>query len=481
MARQRGLRYVGPAELRPDPEFVKLVPLHLLQRKRVLPLSREEGRALVVVSDPDDETTLETLRRLLGDQLEVGVAEPRSLEAAIRRVTSSVGASQPASAWDAVSFLDDLLRQAYRCRASDIHLVPQEEGLVVRLRVDGRLKGYGHPLELEDATQLLSRVKVLGGLDIAEKREPQDGGFAYPVPEEEHVVDVRLATAPIRHGERATLRLLGTETQELTLEKLGLASADQLRLREVLRTPHGLVLITGPTGCGKSTTLYAALRAVLDPSLNVMTVEDPVEFHIRGVSQMQVDRAGKVTFARALRSLLRHDPDILMVGEIRDEETADMAVRAALTGHLVLSSLHSNQAPSAITRLLDLGCERGLLGSTLRAIVAQRLVRRLCLRCRAARQADAGELAAFGEEGEATVYDPTGCPACLGTGYRGRVVLAEALWIDGTLPAEIAAGASEVELARRAAEQGCRTLAADGLSKVLAGLTSLDEARAAWL
>jgi type IV pilus assembly protein PilB len=326
-------------------------------------------------------------------------------------------------------------------------------------------------------------VKVLGGLDIAERREPQDGGFSYALPDAGgRALDVRLATIPTRHGERATLRLLGVETRELTLERLGFADDDLARLRATLDEPHGMVLLTGPTGSGKTTTLYAALRAVASPDQNVMSVEDPVEFLIPGVTQIAVDRAGKVTFAGALRSLLRHDPDVLMVGEVRDEETADVAVKAAMTGHLLLASLHANRAASAPARLLDLGVEPFLLGATLRASIAQRLVRRLCDACRVARDATEDELARLcgrdlaASYAGATVHEPGGCPACLGTGYRGRLAIVEAVWVDAAIEAAVAAGARTGEVARLAREAGARTLAEDGLTKVLAGATSLREA-----
>ena len=328
---------------------------------------------------------------------------------------------------------------------------------------------------------MTSRIKVLGGLDIAERREPQDGGFTARLEREDQSIDVRLATIPNRHGERVTLRLLGVETQHLTLDKLGFDARSLVRFREVLAQPHGLVLLTGPTGSGKSTTLYAALRELAAPEINAMTVEDPVEFVIPGISQTQVDRAGKVTFARALRSLLRHDPDVLMVGEIRDAETADVAIKAAMTGHLVLSSLHTNRAAGAPGRLRDMGCPDYLIGSVLRGVVAQRLVRRLCDRCRQPRQAAPAELALLDpDRGEpAQVWDPRGCPLCVGTGYRGRLALVEGFWIDETLTEAITSGASELALRRLAQQGGAGDLASDALGKVLDGRTSLSEARVA--
>jgi type II secretory ATPase GspE/PulE/Tfp pilus assembly ATPase PilB-like protein len=474
LARQRGLPFVEAGDLSPDAELLARAPARLLQRKDVLPLRLAGASALVANADPDDAPTLEALGRALERPLALAVADPAALQVAVRK---HVGASVEVSAWDGVAFLDDLMRQAWLRRASDLHLDAQEEGLVVRLRVDGRLTRWGAPLSADDGTQLLSRVKVLGGLDIAEKREPQDGGFTWK--HEAQTIDVRVATIPCRFGERATLRLLGVETRGLTIDNLGFGERDLGRLREALANPHGMVLLTGPTGSGKTTTLYAALRAVASPDINVLTVEDPIEFVIPGITQIQVDRAGKVTFARALRALLRHDPDVLMVGEIRDQETADVALKAATTGHLVLSSLHTNRAASAVGRLVDLGCERYLVASTLRGSIAQRLVRGLCARCRVERHATAGDLRRLVPDPPAegaTVFEPGGCPACLGTGYAGRIALSECLWVDDDLARAITDGASEEALVSLARAKGARTLAEDGLAKALAGRTSVAEA-----
>jgi len=482
LAQQLGLPFVEAAELRPDPALVARLPASLLQRRRVLPLREEEGAVLVVVGDPEERSALQTLERRLGRPLRLALADPGALETALRHVAAPAGeggegGDGAALDWDPVAFLDRLLQQAYLRRASDVHLDPQEDGLRIRIRVDGRLQPYGAPLTRDEAALLLTRVKVLGGLDIAERREPQDGGYVHRLGEPiDDDVDIRLATIPTRHGERATLRLLGIETRELTLDRLGFGDGDLERFRAVLQEPHGLVLLTGPTGSGKSTTLYAALREVADPARNVVTVEDPIEFVIDGITQVPIDRVGKVTFAGALRSILRHDPDVIMVGEVRDAETADVALKAAMTGHLVLSSLHTNRATTAVGRLVDIGCEPYLVAATLRAAIAQRLVRRLCARCRVARPAAAEELAPLGGEGPAEVHGPGGCPACVGTGYQGRVALAECLWVDDALAAAVARRTDEEGLRRLARARGFRTLREQGLARVLAGETSLDEA-----
>ncbi len=485
LARAQGLPFLDAAELEPDPDLLQRLPRSLLTRRRLLPVRRPEERTegaggpWIATSDPDDVPAVEALRGLLGAPPRLVVTTPAALEAALE----GLAGGGPAGAFDPVRFLDELMGEAYLRRASDVHLGPSEEGLAVRLRVDGRLRPYGRPLPVEAAVPLLTRVKVLAGLDIAERREPQDGGFTHALGEAGDTIDVRVATIPTSHGERATLRLLGAETAELTVAQLGFGASDLARLRDVLATPHGMVLLTGPTGSGKTTTLYAALREVATPEVNVMTVEDPVEFLLPGVTQIAVDRAGKVSFARALRSILRHDPDVVMVGEIRDGETADVALKAALTGHLVLSSLHTNDAPGAVTRLLDLGCAPYLVGSVLRAVLAQRLVRRLCRGCLCATPPSCEErarleaLALPADDALWTrVASAPGCPACVGTGTRGRTAIVEALWVTADLRRAIAAGDGEAALVARARGEGYRTLAEAALDAARAGETSLAEA-----
>lgn len=481
LAAQKGLPFRDAEALVPDPARLARLPARLLLRKGVLPVRSADGAPTLATSDPEDSATLEAIGPMLDGPVRLVISDPEALSAALRRAIGGGATMTPAevSAFDPVGALDDLLRQAWLHRASDLHLDPQEGGVSVRLRVDGLLRAHGPVLAHEDGHQLLTRIKVLGGLDIAERREPQDGGFAYKIEEAGQPLDIRLATIPTRHGERATLRLLGLETRQLTLDNLGFSAQALARTREALDEPHGLILLTGPTGSGKSTTLYAALRELARPEHNVVTVEDPVEFVIPGISQVQVDRAGKVTFAGALRSLLRHDPDVLMVGEIRDGETAEVALQAALTGHLVLSSLHTNRAAGAPLRLIDLGSEPFLVASTLRGALAQRLVRRLCVTCKQERPGREQELARFGlEHSTANVWEPIGCPACLGSGYRGRLAVTEAVWVDAGVSAAIERRAPQEELIRLSRIRGGWTLMEDALDKVLTGQTSPAEA---WL
>ena len=480
-------------------DLVRRVPESLMVRQMVLPIAQEHDGVRVATAHPDDGQTIETLRRVLGQPIHLAVADPESLLSTIRRAlaearpgVAGVVPGPAAVPIDAIAALDRLLKEAFLRRASDIHLEPQEDRLRVRLRVDGRLREYPAGLGPEEGSSLVSRVKVLAGLDIAEQRAPQDGGFSHALPGAQGVsIDVRVATSPTRWGERVTLRLLGLETEELTLEGLGMSPADLQRFRAVIRRPYGMILLTGPTGSGKTTTLYAALREINRPDRNILTVENPIEYVIPGISQVQVGGGEKVTFASALRSLLRHDPDILMVGEIRDRETADVAIKAAMTGHLVFSTLHTNSACAAVARLQDLGCEPYLISSTLIAVVAQRLVRRLCPWCKRARRAAEAELAWLGGEGDLSaigiappvpavveVCEPVGCAHCLGTGFRGRIGLFESLWIDRDLSQRIGRGATQVDLETAVAGRMTR-LREEGIAKVLARVTSFDDVIAA--
>ncbi len=378
---------------------------------------------------------------------------------------------------DLVSLLDQIFKEAYLRRSSDIHIMQDEFGLRIRLRVDGDLQEFltetSHDANI--ANGLISRIKVLSDLDIAEQREPQDGGMSYYLPPPiDSEFNVRVATAPTRLGERITMRILGQDAQDLTLAKIGMAEADLVMFKKAIRKPFGMILLTGPTGSGKSTTLFAALREINSPTINIVTVENPVEYVMEGVSQIQT--GAKVTFASALRSLLRHDPDVMMVGEIRDEETADTALKAAMTGHLVFSTLHTNTAVGCISRLADIGCEPFLIGSTMNAVIAQRLVRRLCTHCKAEYSANEEEKALLDvpTHEQLKLYKPVGCAMCQGTGYRGRLGLFETLWFDEQLSKLVSKGCSEEDLEATAGSR-LRPMWNDGVSKVIEGVTTLSE------
>lgn len=475
-AELRGLPFVQPMHMTPPQDMLKRIPQSLVRRKLLLPVADGEEGVTVATADPDDRGTLDSLQRLLGKAIRVAMADPGELNQAINRVLPAGMAAAPVADTDMVSLLDNILKEAYLRRASDIHMTQEETGVRVRLRVDGKLQEY--PIEGNSAVAngLISRVKVLADLDIAEQREPQDGGMSYQLPPPINTeFNIRVATAPTRLGERVTMRILGQEAKSLTLTKIGMSDADLIRFREAIRKPFGMILLTGPTGSGKSTTLFAALQEINHPELNIMTVENPIEYVMDGVSQIQT--GAKISFASALRSLLRHDPDVLMVGEIRDEETADVALKAAMTGHLVFSTLHTNTAAGTVSRLEDIGCEPYLVGSTMNAVIAQRLVRRLCPHCRKARTATRDECELLDAEGpEVTIYDAVGCAACQGQGYRGRMGLFETLWFDDKLARLVSTGCSEEELEREAVASGKLNLMwNDGAAKVLAGATTLSE------
>lgn len=372
-----------------------------------------------------------------------------------------------------IRMINALLTQAVRQGASDVHIEPFERHSVVRFRLDGALRDVVQPNRALHAA-MVSRVKIMAQLDIAEKRLPQDGRIGVRIAG--RAVDVRVSTLPTHHGERVVMRLLDKEAVRLDLARLGMAEDTLARMDALVRQPHGIVLVTGPTGSGKTTTLYAALSRLDAGSLNIMTVEDPVEYDLPGVGQIQVNNRVDLDFAKALRAILRQDPDVVMIGEIRDLETAQIAVQASLTGHLVLATLHTNDAASAVTRLVDMGVEPFLLSSSLLGVIAQRLVRRLCPQCRQAAAPEAAELAHLGGRTAERLYRPRGCPACAGSGYQGRSGIYELLELDDRLRRLIHDQSGEAALREAArAAGGLRLLREDGLRYVLSGDTSLEE------
>lgn len=348
-----------------------------------------------------------------------------------------------------VDFVDDLLKMAVNRRASDIHIEPMQDKTRIRLRVDGMLQVLCDlPKSHQDG--VVSRIKVLGEMDITEKRLPQDGHLEKPI--ENRLIDLRISTMPTVHGEKVVVRILDKTTTFSSLDKLTFTDENLTAYRNLFRSPHGIVLVTGPTGSGKSTTLYATLNELNKPETNIITIEDPVEYQLEGVNQIALNTKAGLTFANGLRAIVRQDPDIIMVGEIRDEETARIAVQAALTGHLVLSTLHTNSAVGAITRLLDMGIEPYLLASCLRGVVAQRLVRRVCHKCEAC-----------------------GCEDCFGTGYSGRLAVQEVMTVNDEIRHLITGRAAEKDILTAAEGNGFVSLYDDGMKKVLAGATTLTE------
>jgi type IV pilus assembly protein PilB len=380
-----------------------------------------------------------------------------------------------------VRLVNSIIFQAAEDGASDIHFEPQEDALAVRLRIDGVLHEVQR-IPKRMMAGVTTRLKVLAKLDIAERRKPQDGRISLNAAAAGRMLDVRMATLPTVEGEAVVMRLLDKSKSAPTLTDLGLSEEMRLKMEEIISRPTGAILATGPTGSGKSTTLYAALTKINRPEINIITVEDPVEFRLSGVNQVQINARAGLTFAAALRSILRSDPDVVMVGEIRDSETAKISIEAALTGHLVLSTMHTNDAPGAITRLNEMGVEPFLTGSAVSAVLAQRLARKLCTHCCEMYTPSADELlkarvssdVAAAADG-AVFYRKRGCPRCGQTGYKGRIGIYQLLVMSETLEALAAAKASREELERAAIEEGTRTLWDDGLAKVASGLTSLEE------
>ncbi len=496
-----GVHFVDPArfdpethvldleEVRVHPECVLKIPATLAMRKRVLPFVELDGVLHVACLDPGHRPTLRIVERMAKSPVCAWKSEKEALERAIRRVfgdgrdrmsilEAPHGSPLEGLDADAVDLTDEILFSAYLKQASDIHIDPRRDKLLIRFRVDGRLETH---VELPPTahSEIVGRLKVLAGMDIAEKRAPQDGSFSKQFVSGGREIDVRVATLPTKHGERMTLRLLALQTGQLTLERLGLSDFHRRTLETFLQRSQGMMLLTGPTGSGKTTTLYAAIRYLLARrDLNVITVEDPVEYEIEGVAQSEVDSADKVSFAKALRSILRHDPDVVMIGEIRDHETADVAVKAALTGHLVLSTLHTNSAPATLTRLIDMGLEPYLVAASVRLAIAQRLVRRLCRHCRVPRPLTRREAEILGrpELAGREIYEGAGCVYCGGRGYHGRLAVYEMLPIDADWARGIAEGAGETEVIGWMKEAGVPFLVDDLVDKLLAGETAMSEA-----
>ncbi|NOQ14359.1 MAG: hypothetical protein GQ583_07785, partial [Methyloprofundus sp.] len=379
---------------------------------------------------------------------------------------------------EAIDLAEDLLYSAFIRQASDIHVDPNEKGARIRFRVDGQLEVF-QEIQHDIYLELASRLKVISALDIAEKRAPQDGRFTHSFSGNSSKVDIRAATLPTKYGERITMRLLGAQNDALTLAQLGFIEDHQLVIAHFLNRIQGMMVLTGPTGSGKTTTLYVAMTKLLrERQVNIMTVEDPIEYEIPGAAQCEVDaNSEKVSFNSALRSILRHDPDVVMVGEIRDKETADIAIKAALTGHMVLSTLHTNSAVATITRLIDMGVAPYLVAAALRVVIAQRLLRRLCDQCRIDRPMTEVEAISIGRKDlvGAMIYEPVGCVYCANRGYKGRIGLYEVLELRAEWAKAVSEGASESELLLMMQTAGIGNLLDDGVNKLLAGDTSFAE------
>ena len=499
-AAHAGLAIVGAEALPQRPVDIGTVDPAFLKANRMLPLRRSADALGLAVVDPFLEEPVAALRYKLGLRIDRALVTPGDFEAGFAALYGEAGPGRPAPdagrVLDAndldverlrdianeapiVRLVNQLVTRAAEHRASDIHVEPGRDAVAIRYRIDGVLQPE-MSVETQLRAALTTRIKIMAKLDIAERRLPQDGRIKTVVRGVE--IDIRVSTLPTAFGESIVMRLLDRTRVDLLLDRIGLAPAIHAGLRRLLERPNGVVLVTGPTGSGKTTTLYAALNQIDRPGLKIFTVEDPIEYQIPNVSQVQVQPQIGLDFPRALRSILRQDPDIVMIGEIRDLDTARIAIQAALTGHLVLSTLHTNDAVSAVTRLVDIGVEPYLLGATVAGVMAQRLVRRLCPACarpHPAAERIAAELGAprvlCRAVDPAAIRDAVGCESCRGTGYAGRLVVAELLELDDDLRAGLVRDPEGRVLAGLAADKGHRGLFADGADKVAAGQTTLDE------
>ncbi|UUX48619.1 GspE/PulE family protein [Nisaea acidiphila] len=481
LAAYLGVPFAGTERFPAAPLEAGGATLSFLRQSRILPVEERADLLILAVADPLDRSALQAMELLVGKEIRLEVASPSDLDRAFDRLygqgadtaLAQQGEKAAATGEDgpAVRLLEDLVRTAISNRASDLHLEPSGAGLRLRYRIDGRLMELGArpPAYLTD--MLVGRIKVLSGLNIAEKRLPQDGRASMSVAGRK--IDIRVSTAPTLNGESVVLRLLDPERGPTDIERLGLAPPVAEALTAVLAAPHGMVLATGPTGSGKTTTLYAALRRLNLAERKIVTLEDPIEYRLDGVNQIQVNPRIGLGFANLLRSVLRHDPDVIMVGEIRDEETARLAVQAALTGHLVLSTLHTNDAPGAAARLMDMGIEPYLLSASLRAVLAQRLVRRLCPECGGKERVEEVAATRLGLPSGSEIGKAVGCPRCHQTGYRGRLVLSEIMPMDELLEAAIA-GRADASRLRSVLDKDLSMLA-DARRRLLAGETTAGE------
>ncbi|MBG6107940.1 type IV pilus assembly protein PilB [Frigoribacterium sp. CG_9.8] len=483
-----------------DRNAVSLVPAILCRRHDLLPIAISSDTITVAVSNPGDVFALEDVRAATKMRVNAVVAESRDLHDAMNRLlradrelidlTAAIKGESgtPAEVTGAnpevleenvpiVRLVNLLISQAIQDRASDIHLEPAEHEMRVRYRIDGVLHEM-HPAPKQIQNGVISRLKIMSDMDIAERRKPQDGRLS--VSHGGRNVDLRVATLPTVWGEKMVMRILDNSGRSLNLDDLGLLQRNFDVYKKSYTKPCGMILVTGPTGCGKSTTLYATLNSVAKPEINVITVEDPVEYRLAGINQVQVNPKAGLTFASALRSILRSDPDVVLVGEIRDYETAQIAIEASLTGHLVLSTLHTNDAPSAIARLTEMNVEPFLVGSALDAVVAQRLARRLCEYCKQIFQPNLSQMAVLGffldpERPDPAFYQPIGCTVCANTGYRGRIAVHEIMEVSEEIGRMAVRRVSNAEIKSVAEAEGMITLREDGWAKVQLGLTSVEE------
>jgi type IV pilus assembly protein PilB len=501
IARQWNIPFIDLGNIDLSLEVAKIVPEDVCRRYKLIPVGREGDKLFIAMADPLDVYAIDHVRLITGMVVEPRVATESNIQAAIDRIfgvdksvkdaleqieempglqppgEEEVGIDQLreiAEEAPIVRLVNLIITQAVRERATDIHIEPRKTDIAVRYRVDGLLHNARLvPKHLHPA--ITSRIKIISGMNIAERRIPQDGRIPLSIDGKE--IDLRVSTLPTIFGEKVVMRILDKSSTLLSLSQLGFMHDSQMVFERIINQPYGMILITGPTGSGKTTTLYAVLRQLNSPEKNLITVEDPVEYQLTGVNQVQINPKAGLTFANSLRSILRQDPDIIMVGEIRDSETAEIAINAALTGHLVLSTLHTNDAPSAITRLVDMGIEPFLIASSLIGVTAQRLVRKICPHCKVEYSPHIDSLSFLDLEipKNVVLYKGQGCEKCQGKGYLGRTALQEVMAVDESIKTLVVERASSSMIKEQAKKNGMRTLLEDGWAKVLEGITTMEE------
>lgn len=495
MAKQIGIEYIDFAERQPEPTAVALVPREMAERYTLMPVSLTDSTLTVAMADPQNVLALDDLRIVTGLDIKPAISTKDDIVAAIEEYykvaeraednefvsTEDISAdelqqlTEVESEAPAVKLVNYIIQKAVADRASDIHIEPQENDLRVRFRIDGVLHEV---MRSPKATQqaVISRFKIMAEMDISDSRRPQDGHCAVTVGN--HKMDFRVSSLPTVYGERIVLRILRKDSILLQLTDLGFLPTSLERFESSFRKPYGAILVTGPTGSGKSTTLYAAINVLNDPSRHILTAEDPVEYRLPGINQCQINHKAGLDFARALRSFLRCSPDVILVGEIRDQETAQIAIESALTGHLVLSTLHTNDAPSAVTRLIEMGVEPFLVSSAIGCVLGQRLARKLCNDCKQEWRPKPEALIKAGfppDNLPEAIYRAVGCKKCSGTGYRGRTGVHEVMLMSEKIARLAIEEATAEEIKQVAIEEGMMTLRQDGLEKVRMGITSIEE------
>jgi type II secretory ATPase GspE/PulE/Tfp pilus assembly ATPase PilB-like protein len=495
LALNAGIPFVRLVDMTFEPGITESITEETAKRYRVIPIQDTDSSLTIAIADPLDFETLDTLPHIVGRELNLVCATQQDIQEHFRLfyhagesvdgldpsgITITTGDTEADKAGDdapIIRLVLQMLSEAFRVRASDIHIEPMETSVRVRYRLDGKLVHVDtHPKKLLPA--IIARLKVMSGtMSIAEKRLPQDGRIQLKMGAKE--VDLRVSSVPSNHGESIVMRILDKTALLLGLPELGFFSDDQTTFEQLLGLPDGILLVTGPTGSGKTTTLYACLNVINKPDKKIITVEDPVEYELPGINQVMVKTDIGMTFAAALRAMLRQAPNIIMIGEIRDAETANIAINASLTGHLVFSTLHTNDAPSAVARLADIGVKPFLIASAVRAVMAQRLVRKLCPLCKTPAELTDKEMRALSMDAsrmaDASIFGPVGCDKCRNNGFRGRMGIFELFLVDDEVRQMINTGLTTTQLRRRARELGMRTLREDGIRKVLSGLTSGSE------